>query len=128
MNIVDIILNDITREEPFDAEIMTLPYIEEMADKEKIEVLHRLLLRAIKKGFRKQTLTYAYYLGQLIESDPVIGKRARRIVSEYYFVVSVRTYYIFEMCPQQIARTQMMTLSMIRRLKKPEYRSLMSEI
>ena len=127
-NTVNIIFNDINLEEPVEAEILPSPYIENMTDTTKINTLHRFLLRAIKKRQRKQVLTYAYYLGQLIESDPVMAKRARRTVSEHYFVTSVRVYYIFEMSPQQIARTQVTTLNMIRRLRAEDYVSLTSII
>ena len=127
-NTVNTIYNDIIAEEPAEAEILSPPYIDNLSDRAKIDALHRFLLRAIKRRHRKQTLTYAYYLGQMIENDPVIGKYARRIVSEHYFVTSVRTYYIFETCPQQIERTQVTTLNMIRRLRVDEYTSLVSEI
>ena len=56
-----------------------------------------------------------------MESDPIIAKQARRIVSEHYYITSTRVYYIFESCPEQIERTQVTTLNMIRRLRVDEY-------
>ena len=68
-NQVDIILNDIMRDEPADAEILSPPYVDDLTDRAKIEALYRFLLRAKKRKHHKQTLIYAYYLGQLMESD-----------------------------------------------------------
>ena len=115
-------------EEPVDVEILSPPYIDSLSERTKIETLYRFLLRAIKRRHRIQTLTYAYYLGQLIESDSTITKLSRRVVSEHYHVTAIRVYYIFEICPQQIARTRVTTLNMIRRLKVEEFVSLTSEI
>ena len=127
-NRVNTILNDIMIDEPADVDILSPPYLDDLTDRAKIEALYRFLLRANKRRHRKQTLTYAYYLGQLMESDPIIAKQARRIVSEHYYITSTRVYYIFESCPEQIERTQVTTLNMIRRLRVDEYVLLTSEV
>lgn len=127
-NVINTIYSDLTLTEPTEAEILSPPYIDNLSDRAKVEMLNRCLLRANKRRRRIQVLTYAYYLGQLIESDPIIAKHAKRSISEHYYITSIRTYYIFETCPQQIARTKFTTLNMIRRLKADEYTLLTSEV
>src|SRR5947207_15417894 len=97
-NRVNTIFNDIMIDEPADVKILSSPCLDDLTDRTKIEALYQFLLRANKRRHRKQTLTYAYYLGQLMESDPIIAKQARRIVSEHYYITLTRVYYIFESC------------------------------
>ena len=125
----NIICRDIIIEDPADADILPPPYFEQLvSDKTKVKALYRFLQRAKRRQHRKQILTYAYYLGQLIESDDIIRKIAKKIVSEYYMIASTCLYYIFETCPQQIERTRTMMLHMVRRLKAHEYSMLTSEV
>ena len=45
---------------------------------------------------RKTQLAYAYYLGELIEKNPLEQRMIQREVFTYYYKVSVRVYNIFE--------------------------------
>ena len=127
-NRVNTIFNDIMIDEPADVKILSSPYLDDLTDRTKIEALYQFLLRANKRRHRKQTLTYAYYLEQLIESDPIIAKRARRIVSKHYYITLTRVYYIFKSCSEQIERIRVMTLNMIRQLRIDEYVLLTFEV
>src|SRR5688572_16231291 len=127
MNTFNIIYDNITLSWPIEATILALLYCENLFKRAQIEMIHRFLLRAIRRKQQKQVLTYAYYLGQLIESDPMIARRARALYLHYYKML-IRTYYIFETCPEQIARTKVTTLNMIQRLKSSEFASLVSKV
>ncbi|GES88278.1 hypothetical protein GLOIN_2v1478891 [Rhizophagus clarus] len=109
-------------------ELMGPPYNETMDDKSKISITYKCLLRAQRLKQRKTALTYAFYLGKLIESCPIIQKLAKKDISDHYYQTAIRTYYIFEINSFQIMGTQEITLSMIRRLTSQQYHSLIIEI
>ena len=124
----DVIYEDLMEIDPHNAEIISPPDLSNFNDQMKINTLQRFLLRAVRLKHRKNTLIYAYYLGQLIESEPIVAKMAKRCISLHYYLTSIRVYYLFETCPEQIDRTKFMTLNMVRRLKTDAYLSLTSEV
>ena len=74
---------------------------------------------------RKTQLAYAYYLGELIEENPLEQRMIRQEVSTYYYKVSVRVYNIFESIGiQQIFWTTHTTLSKIHGLSTANYHAL----
>ena len=88
----------------------------------------RLIKRAQRRRDRINALIFAFYLGELIEVDEQIQKIAKKKLSQHYYTAVVRTFYIFEVCPEQIARTRTITLANIRRLTASEYRLVLPEL
>ena len=109
-------------------ELSPAPYRDELDEKSKIILTYRCLLRAQRLKQRKRSLIFAFYLGQLIENNNFSAKEMKKIISEYYYLVAVRIYYIFESNPALLELSQITTLTMVRRLSSNEYHSLVMEI
>src|SRR3990170_6647517 len=92
----EIVLQDLLIEGNSSHELQDEPYSNEMDDKTKIHVAYRCLLRAQRLKQRIPALVFAYFLGQLIEQKELTKRQVRQIVSEHYYWISVRIYYIFE--------------------------------
>ena len=67
------------------------------------------------------------FLGQLIEKRETTRRVIKQIISEHYYIIAIRTYYIFEVNPVQIYATKEMTINMIRKLKQKEFTQLTVE-
>ncbi|CAG8826589.1 31544_t:CDS:1, partial [Gigaspora margarita] len=84
------------------------------------------LSRARRLKNQIDTLVYAFYLGQLLET---ITKPERttcnKLLTRYFILVSIRTYYIFEnLGIEQIYRSSTINLRMISKLKSREFQNL----
>ncbi|PKY33541.1 hypothetical protein RhiirB3_452524 [Rhizophagus irregularis] len=123
-----IVLQDLLIEGNSSRELQDEPYSDEMDDKTKIHVTYRCLLRAQQLKQRIPALVFAYFLGQLIEQKELTKKQVRQIVSEHYYWISVRVYYIFETSPTQIYCTVNTTVNLIRFLKQNEIKQLVLKI
>ncbi|GET62779.1 hypothetical protein RIR_jg36099.t1 [Rhizophagus irregularis DAOM 181602=DAOM 197198] len=97
----EIVLQDLLIEGNSSHELQDEPYSDEMEDKTKIH---------------------------LIEQKELTKKQVRQIVSEHYYWISVRVYYIFETSPTQIYCTINTTVNLIRSLKQNEIKQLVLEI
>ncbi|PKC67561.1 hypothetical protein RhiirA1_393644 [Rhizophagus irregularis] len=124
----EIVLQDLLTEGNSFHELQDESYSDEMDDKTKIHVTYRCLLRAQRLKQRIPVLVFAYFLGQLIEQKELTKKQVRQIVSEYYYWISVRVYYIFETNPIQIYCTVNTTVNLIRSLRQNEIKQLVLEI
>ena len=124
----EIVLQDLLIEGNSSHELQDKPYSDEMDDKTKIHVTYQCLLRAQRLKQRIPALVFAYFLGQLIEQKELTKKQVRQIVSEHYYWISVRVYYIFETSPTQIYCTVNTTVNLIRSLKQNEIKQLVLEI
>ena len=124
----EIVLQDLITEGNSSHELQDEPYSDEMDDKTKIHVTYRCLLKAQRLKQRIPALVFAYFLGQLIEQKELTKKQVRQIVSEHYYWISVRVYYIFETSPTQIYCTINTTVNLIRSLKQNEIKQLVLEI
>ena len=127
-NNFEIVFNDLWEEFPEKVELYSLPDMANMEIRMKIFAMNRLIKRALRMKNRKLALLNTFYLGQMIESDDVFKYVAKQKLSSYYYVAAVRTYYIFEMSPEQIMRTRRTTLKNIRDLKAQEFGSLVGRI
>jgi hypothetical protein len=103
------------------------PYSEEMDYRTKINLTYECLVRALRLKQRISSLIFAYFLGQLIEKREMSKRTVKQIISEHYYIVAVRTYYIFEVNPVQIYATKETTINMIRKLKQKEFKQLVIE-
>ena len=127
MSYYDIILQDLTAEMETSYYMQDTPYSIEMEAKIKIEITYECLLRAQRLRQRISSLVFAYFLGQLIEKRELSKRIIKQIVSEHYFAIAIRTYYIFELNPVQIYATKRMSTIMIRKLKQREFNRLTIE-
>lgn len=119
----EILINeDITITPPFDDNMDLLT---------KVSITYQMLQRTTQLGERIPTLLNAYHLGKLLVMD--ITERSLRIyaksmLTEHFRVMSLRTYYIFELIGiEQILRTVNTTASMIRTLKASDFKKLRRE-
>ena len=123
----NIICEDLLRAEPTDAEISPPSYVEGITDLRRVEYYYQLIKRAQRRKDRMKALMYTFYLGELIEIDNNIQRIAKRKLSSHYYTAAVRTFYIFETCPDQIARTQRMSIANVRRLTSVEYQLVLPD-
>jgi len=128
MSTYNIILQDLFVRRDNTQEIQSPPYTMEMDVKTKIKITYNCLLRAQRLRQRISALVFAYYLGQLIEGREISKGSCKQIISEYFYNVSVRVYYIFELNPAQILATKATTLIMVRKLKQREFQKLTLEL
>jgi hypothetical protein len=77
---------------------------------------------------RTSALVFAYFLEQLIEEKELVKKQIRKIMSEHYYIMSIRTYYIFEVNPRQIFATRNTTVNLIMQLRQQDMNRLTVEI
>ena len=122
------ICRDLSSEDENHLELSAPPYTNEMDAYGKFSLTYRCLLRAQRLKQRKRSLTYAFYLGKLIETNEISTKEAKKLISDHYYQTSIRTYYIFETNSGLIESSQETTLTIICRLTSNEYRSLTLEI
>ena len=73
----EIIYGDVIEERPEDAEIVPPPYMDDLADKEKIDLMFHLIRRSLRRGDRISALTYAFYLGEMVELNDMLRKIAK---------------------------------------------------
>src|ERR1043165_8940206 len=124
----DIILQDLFIEEEIQQELPEIPYTYEMNTESKIKVTYRCLLRAQRLKQRTSALVFAYFLGQLIEEKELVKKQIRKIMSEHYYIMSIRTYYIFKANPRQIFATRNTMVNLIMQLRQQDMSRLTVEI
>ena len=123
------ILEDLSEIEPIDPIVSPIPYDDSIPIPARIPMIFRQLLKAKRMNNRILILEKAFYIGQLIEEELTLAQRTlvKTTLSEYYYRVCVWTYCIFEVPGiQQIYRTKNASLTLISRLKAPEYRKLAS--
>ena len=128
MSYYDIILQDLFVENKMSMEMQVTLYSDNMEEKNKLEITFRCLLRAQRLRQRIPALIFAYFLGQLIENSDNSKRNVKRVITEHYYTVAVRTYYIFEANPVQIYATKNMFITMVRKLKQKEFKRLTVEL
>jgi hypothetical protein len=128
MSYYDIILQDLFIENEIAVELQATPYNDNMEEKNKLEITFRCLLRAQRLRQRIPALIFAYFLGQLIENGESSKRNIKRVITEHYYTIAVRTYYIFEVNPIQIYATKNVSTTMVRKLKQSEFKKLTVEL
>ena len=123
----EIICEDLLQQEPQDVNIVPPPYLDGMTDIRRVEYYYSLIKKAQRRKDRLKALTYAFYLGEMIEIDDNIRKIAKRKLTTYYFQTAIRIFYMFEVIPDQIMRTKYTSLAMVRRLTVQEYYLLLPD-
>ena len=123
----EIICEDLLQQEPQDVNIVPPPYLDGMTDVRKVEYYYSLIKKAQRRKDCLKALTYAFYLGEMIEIDDNIRKIAKKKLTTYYFQTAIRIFYMFEVIPDQIMRTKYTSLAMIRRLIAQKYYLLLPD-
>ena len=124
ISIYNIILQELFVRKDNTQEIQPPPYTVEMDIKAKMKITYNCLLKAQRLRQGISALVFAYYLGQLIEGREISKGSCKQIISEYFYNVSVRVYYIFKLNPAQILVTKATTLIMVRKLRQRECQKL----
>ncbi len=127
MDYYNTIFQDLLEENNMQLNMQNTPYSGEMDYRIKIELTYECLIRALRLKQRISSLIFAYFLGQLIEKKETSKRVIKQIISEHYYIIAIRTYYIFEVNPVQIYATKEMTINMIRKLKQKEFAQLTLE-
>ena len=122
------ILQDLLVENNTNLELQAPPYSENMDMKLKIKATFTCLIKSLKLKHRISSLIFAFHLGKLIESKELTKRDCRKIISEHFWIIAIRTYYIFEVNPNQIYATTETTTAMIRKLSQQEFRRLTLEL
>ena len=94
-----IIVNDLMEAEENNQLFSETPYLTEMSYKEKLNVTYDCLKRAVRLKQRISSLVFSYFLGQLIENKESSKREIKQIVTEHYYIIAIRTYYLFEFNP-----------------------------
>ena len=123
----ELICEDMLQQEPQDVCISPPPYLEGMTDVRRVEYYYSLIKKAQRRKDRLKALTYAFYLGEMIEIDDNIRKIAKRKLTTYYFQTAIRIFYMFEVIPDQIMRTKHTSLARVRKLTAQEYYLLLPD-
>ena len=122
----EIILLDLTRNQPKSPFVPTITPIEDLG--RKVKHLFQQLLRMKRMKNRTMILFYAFHLGKTIEeesSSPAQRTILMRKLTPHYQRVVIKSYYIFEpLGEEQIFRTQTMTLTNIAKIKEVDYLEL----
>ena len=68
------------------------------------------------------SLINAFYLGKLLDEvdDRVLLRKYSQKLTEHYYRISRNTYELFKDSPRRIVKTKIITIQMIRRLKRPD--------
>ena len=109
----NLILQDLLSTDDLLTELPGIPYPDNVTVETKVDILYGYLLRARKIKQRISSLIYAYLIGQIITSRETTKTKIREIISEHFYIVSLRTYYIFEAEPRKIYNTKYTSIAMI---------------
>ncbi len=127
MSYYEIILQDLIENDHTQHNMQDTPYTLDVDHRIKIEITYECLVRALRLKQRISSLIFAYFLGQLIEKRQIAKRVIKQIISEHYYIIAIRTYYIFEINPVQIYATKNTTINMIRKLKQKDFKQLTLE-
>jgi len=123
------IVRDLLEVEPLTVNVLPPPYRPDLEVPAKITITYNKLLRSTRMRNRTAALTYAFYLGQLLELtlSPAHRTLCASQLTGYYARVCKRTFCIFEASGiEQIYRTKEITLRTIDRLPSKRYKELIS--
>jgi hypothetical protein len=124
-----VVLEDLQQTLPAEVSYYLPPFQENSTLEERFNLLVDLLYRSKRIGNRKLQLVTAFHLGKLLECD--IVDRAQRNsytnrLSVHYKTSTIRLYYIFSVHgPEQLMRSNRLTLTHIRNLSQDEFQRLM---
>ncbi|CAB5216521.1 unnamed protein product [Rhizophagus irregularis] len=124
------ILEDIQRTTSEEINFLPPPYMEE----EDFQVKFSATLRSVTKSIRLKDTQLAminsFYLGQLLDQLPTPSERLKykHKMSLHYATIVEKTFDIFEFFPEQILRTKKLDVQVIRKITRPQIRSLRNNL
>jgi hypothetical protein len=122
-----ILVQDLIQSTPENVDVTPAPY--DLLQTCELQTLttYQKLQRSARRRDRIMTLTYAYYLGEILENIPNRSHRSylNSQITKYYSLASRRTYLLFEKTGiQQIYRTRSITLRLIYQMPQSDFLSL----
>jgi hypothetical protein len=128
---LDDVLLDL-QETTFTSNINSLipPYNDDLADNLKFLSLYKNLRRAVKLKARLESLRYAFFLGQFMDSLLTNAEKTlyRQQLTRHYESLASKVFDLFEPQPNQILKTKFISVITIRSLKRDEIVYLRNEL
>jgi hypothetical protein len=128
MELTDILLD--LQQTSFDVALPLPPYDEDDTFREKFNKTWKKLQRHLQCKDRLLSLVNSFYLGELLDQIPNLGERCKykRRISQHYATMVERTFDIFEYCPQQLMKTQTLTVQVVKKLTRPQVTKIREEM
>jgi len=110
--------------------IIPPPYGNDIPLEECFKIVYKELQRSTRRKDRIMSLTNAFYLGKLLDEvdDRVLLRKYSQKLTEHYYRISRNTFELFKDSPGRIVKTKLITVQMIRRLKRPELDYIQEEL
>src|ERR1051325_7063251 len=98
------------------------PFREEQSLEEQFNIAYRELQRKTKNKNRIMSLINAFYLGKIL--DEIVDRTTRyryiRRLTVHFYKISSDTYELFKNFPERIGLTKIISVQMIRKMRRPE--------
>lgn len=121
------ILADLQLDTPERPEVTPPFYRDNDSPVAKVKMLLRQYRRAKSLNNRIEKLLIMWYIGEIVENvaSDVERKGCIQVLTEHQFKLAKRVYYLYELLgPKQIVRTLQTTVTMIYKLKLPQFQTL----
>lgn len=121
------ILADLQLDTPEQPEVTPPFYRDNDSPVAKVKMLLRQYRRAKSLNNRIEKLLVMWYIGEIVENvaSDVERKGCIQVLTEHQFKLAKRVYYLYELLgPKQIVRTLRTTVTMIYKLKLPQFQTL----
>src|SRR6185369_6407776 len=122
-----ILIQDLTQDTPENVNVTPAPYNLLQTFDVQLLTTYQKLQRSARRRDRITTLTYAFYLGEILENTPNRSYRSylNSQITKYYSLASRHTYLLFEKTGiEQIYRTRSITLRLIYQMPHSDFLSL----
>src|SRR5436305_9590240 len=117
---IAVILMDMQQISLEDVNFPPPPYSTERNFKDKFQITYRNLIKSIRLKSRTLSLVNSFYLGKLLDDLTTPNERLayKKKMTLHYATIAERTFDLFEYCPDQLLRTQILTVQIIRKIKQ----------
>jgi hypothetical protein len=127
---IAIILLDMQQNSPADINFPPPPYSPGRNFKDKFQITYRNLLKSIRLRNRTLSLVNSFYLGKLLDELLTPNERLtyKKKMTLHYATIVERTFDLFEYCPEQLLRTQILNVQAIRKMKQVDILELRNKM
>jgi hypothetical protein len=117
---IAIILLDMQQNSPAEVNFPPPPYSSEKNFKDKFQITYRNLVKSMRLRNRTLSLVNSFYLGKLLDDLSTPNERLvyKKKMTLHYATIVERTFDLFEYCPDQLLRTQILNVQAIRKMKQ----------